>query len=71
MIMNFNYNNPPRRLRRQKVLIMTLQQKKSKKFAEALEELEAFKVEYRYTHPEATEDEYREAVEQKAEELDL
>lgn len=50
---------------------MTLQQKKSKQFAKALEELESFKIEYRYTHPDATEEEYKEAVEKKAEELDL
>ena len=50
---------------------MKVQKKKSLKFAEALERLEEFKVEYHFMHPEATEEEYQAAVEEKAHELDL
>lgn len=50
---------------------MTSQQKKVKKFKEALEELEQFKIEYRWMHPNATEEEYQKAIEEKAQELDL
>lgn len=50
---------------------MTPQQKKSKKFSDALEELEQFKNEYQWMHPHATKEEYEEAVKEKAKELDL
>jgi hypothetical protein len=50
---------------------MTAQQKKVKKFKEALEELEQFKIEYHWMHPNASEEEYKKAVEEKAQELDL
>ena len=47
------------------------QQKKSKKFADALEEFEAFKIEFHFMNPDATEEEYQKALEDKAQELDL
>jgi hypothetical protein len=50
---------------------MTRQQKKSRAFASALEEFEKFKAEWEMEHPDATEDEYLQAISQKAEELDL
>ena len=50
---------------------MTTQQKKAKKFKEALEEFDRFKIEYRQTHPNASEEEYKKAIKEKARELDL
>lgn len=50
---------------------MTLQQKKSRAFASALEEFEKFKAEWEMENPDATEEEYLEAISQKAEELNL
>lgn len=50
---------------------MTLQKQKAKKFGEALEEFERFKVQWEAEHPNASEDEYLEAISAKAEELDL
>lgn len=50
---------------------MTNQQKKSRALANALEELDRFKAEWKLENPDATEDEYEQAISQKAEELDL
>ena len=50
---------------------MTLQQMKIKKFADAIEEFRRFKVQWKKEHPQATEEEYQQAVKQKAKELDL
>lgn len=50
---------------------MTLQQKKSRAFASALEEFEKFKAEWEMENPDATDEEYLEAISQKAEELNL
>jgi len=44
---------------------------KSQRFAEAMEELERFKIEWAIEHPDATPEEYMEAIKEKAEELDL
>jgi len=44
---------------------------KSDRFAEAIEEFERFKIEWAIEHPDATPDEYAQAVAEKAEELDL
>lgn len=45
--------------------------KKSKAFAEALEELERFKIEWAIENPDASPDEFAQAVADKADELDL
>ena len=50
---------------------MKLQQKKAKKFREALMEYERFKKDFIMEHPEATSKEYEEAIRKKADELDL
>lgn len=50
---------------------MTLQQMKVKKFADAIEEFHRFKAEWKRDHPEASEEEYMQAITQKARELDL
>jgi len=50
---------------------MTLQQKKSKAFAQALEEFEEFKIKWKKDHPEASQEDYMQAITKKAEELDL
>jgi len=44
---------------------------KSDRFAEAIEEFERFKIEWAIDHPDATPEEYEQAVKDKAEELDL
>ena len=50
---------------------MTMQERKSKKFAEAIEEFERFKAEWDVEHPDASDDERQKAISDKAEELDL
>lgn len=50
---------------------MTRQQRKSKQFAEAIEEFERFKIEWAIENPDASPDEYAQAIAEKAEELDL
>lgn len=50
---------------------MTLQQKKSKAFADALREYEEFKRKFIQEHPDATPEEYEKAMCKKADELDL
>lgn len=50
---------------------MTLQERKSKKFAKAIEEFERFKAEWWLNNPDATEEEYQQTIAEKAEELDL
>lgn len=50
---------------------MTYQQKKSRQFGEALAEYERFKQEFREKHPDATPQEYEQAMRKKARELDI
>ena len=50
---------------------MTLKQKKAKRFGDAIKMFERFKAEWKERHPDATEEQYRKAIAQKAEELDL
>lgn len=44
---------------------------RSQRFAEAIEEFERFKIEWAIEHPDATPEEYEQAIREKAEELDL
>ena len=50
---------------------MTLQQRKAKKFKNALDEFDRFKQEWKLDNPNATEEEYMKAITEKAQELDL
>lgn len=50
---------------------MAYQQRKSKAFGEVLEEYEKFKQEYWDKHPDASPQQYEQAMREKARELDL
>ena len=48
-----------------------MKKEESEQHLDLLEKLEEFKVDYHYLHPDASDEEYKKAVEEKAKELGL